>query len=189
MSEGRKHWFVVPTCALLAVVVVLALAVAPAIARRSARVATAEGVPPNPSAGYWVEGAMPAADANAATGEGCVPYSSDRQDVHVCSPDAARDWVPGPRPYYDPAICTAALEWFNAARTSGVDATDHPDPRFPMAAAAQGESDINPDSCLVVQAEGTPAQQAQPWEVVFQSQKDPAKNVSFTFDPREDTNG
>jgi hypothetical protein len=62
----------------------------------------------------FVEGARPTADANPATGKGCVQYSPDRPDVHICSAtDIPAGWTPDPAPYFDRSICAQAAQWVN----------------------------------------------------------------------------
>jgi hypothetical protein len=132
---------------------------------------------------YWVDGAIPARNADAGTGKGCVQYSADRPDVHVCSPDASRDWVPAPAPYYDAEICAAALDWYHASRAPGVPAFAKLDPRFPVAAEAQRAPAIDPASCLVLEPDGTPERQTLWWSIVFKAKTEPRTNVDFPYDP------
>jgi hypothetical protein len=66
-----------------------------------------------PSPAYFVEGARPSPGAeDSEDDEGCVPYSGQRPDVHICGRgDLPDSWKPAPPPgdYSDyPAACDAA---------------------------------------------------------------------------------
>jgi hypothetical protein len=102
--------------AVLAAVFVLGLAIRSSAASSSHRpkpsrkiVLSATGTGPT-----FVEGARPTADANPATGEGCVQYSPQRPDVHICSTNGMpADWAPDPAPYFDRSICAQSAQWVN----------------------------------------------------------------------------
>jgi hypothetical protein len=72
---------------------------------------------------YWVDGARPNPSATPNPNDppavqdvtGCVPYSADRADWHICG-DVADDFSPPPKPYYDEEICSATLDWMNGMR-------------------------------------------------------------------------
>ena len=123
--------------AVLAVVVAVSLAIADETPR------------------FWVDGARP--DSGATSGreqdvaDRCVPYSADRTDVQVCG-ELPPGWEPPPKPYFDPTVCDAALDWLGDRASPAVDA----------------------DSCLVNEGSGT-------WDVVF-VRVDGGGNVHVPFD-------
>jgi hypothetical protein len=65
---------------------------------------------------YYVDGARPT--ANGVVTEdlaGCVQWSADRPDVHICGPVPA-NYSPAPTPYHDDKICSSAEQWLAAKR-------------------------------------------------------------------------
>jgi hypothetical protein len=67
---------------------------------------------------YYVDGARPSPDAeDSDDDEGCVPYSEERPDIHICGRgDLPDSWTPAPPPgsYSDyPAVCEAAAWIFD----------------------------------------------------------------------------
>jgi hypothetical protein len=58
---------------------------------------------------YYVDGARPAPDADAATLEGCVPWSAERTDVHICGLIEA-NWQPPAATRYDASLCQSAQD-------------------------------------------------------------------------------
>jgi len=56
---------------------------------------------------YYVDGARPSADAMAGNLAGCVPWSEQRTDVHICGPIPS-GWQPVAPPHFDAQICQDA---------------------------------------------------------------------------------
>lgn len=92
----------------------------------------------------YVEGARPAADADVSTGTGCVQYSPDRPDVHVCGP-LPPGWTPDPAPYFDKAICEAAAQRVNYPDQVSASSAVH----FPV--GVEGNGPVEVLSCEIVQ--------------------------------------
>jgi hypothetical protein len=57
---------------------------------------------------YYVDGARPTANGVITEDSaGCVQWSADRLDVHICGPVSA-NYSPAPTPYHDDKICSSA---------------------------------------------------------------------------------
>lgn len=126
-------------------------------------VRTGEGQPV-----YYVDGARPPDVSisgpvpETAISEYCVPYSAERPDIHICPDDEELPpgWQPPPAPYFDEAICDAALGWMRTSEEK-----------------EYASAPVDPASCLVAESSGD-----QLWDVIFARDGD-GGNVHVPYDP------
>jgi hypothetical protein len=113
---------------------------------------------------YYVDGARPHVidPSSSSKGipdmpEGCVQWSANRPDIHICG-DIPAGWTPSPKPYFDKAICDATVNWMKS------------NPEFSVAKVDSG-------SCFVAETGD-----GQLWDVIFPN-TDGSGNTHVPFDP------
>lgn len=131
----------------------------------------ADDGPPEEPPNYYVHGARPAPDADAETLQGCVPWSAERTDVHICGPIEA-DWQPPAPPHYDTSLCQSA-QGVLAAQAASLQETYGFIP------------EIDPSSCLATGRSGG----GHDWYVVFSvtngAQTEQYRNALVAIDVNE----
>ena len=110
---------------------------------------------------FFVDGARPHVTGEAKNPtdevpEGCVQYSADRPDVHVCGDTVPANWTPPPLPYHDDTICAAALAWLGNQHGA--------------------TPDVDTSTCEVLES------QSHMWDVVFIGPEG-SGNVHVPYDP------
>lgn len=99
---------------------------------------------------YFINGARAAPNANAKTGQGCVQYSADRPDLHICSDKVSPTWVPDPAPYFDKTICEISAEYVNDPKRLSPAAAAH------FVLPPEGRGPVVLSTCKIVESLGSP---------------------------------